>query len=501
MENYESSNQEKKLQRLKKTNVKNPKSKATNKRRKLNSVKFRKKRKNEHYLDDEDDDDEDDEEDDEDDENEEEFKIDEDPGLIDEVEYLDKLKQNLQVAVLNPDFLIISSKDCGALERTAVHHVQMLLYGMKNSSERRGHTLPEFESAEDLYRFFISQCIGNKLVTITMSNGKKVEFGFLRGDFQMPIAFTNGLYCSASPERIDNSVGYTRSNLKLFPICFNGKIQLKSLKIVLENAMQARTHEEMLALITDILTSPKNLCEYATSYGAKIRQSISTMTKSTRKRQSKKRKISDSEYTFKSIMYKLAKQGFRCAVTFASLSLYGGKDADDTMLSVDRLNSAIDHYSPETTRIVCSFMNTGKTGGKLNNEEAAKLTSVPTHYVKFFVSEIQYEIMQDNLKADIVNAIAIVDDMFSNKYDENGFVNFVSSYLKMVEHFGKVVGKTTAMEYYPKEDENEKKQFASFVMNINNIPTSYRAQRIELRSKSVKIDEYFKAKHNASEYN
>jgi hypothetical protein len=500
MENYESSNQEKKLQRLKKTNVKNPKSKATNKRRKLNSVKFRKKRKNENYLDDKDD------EDDEDDENEEEFKIDEDPGLIDEVEYLEKLKQKLQVTVLNPDFkLIIPSKDCGALERTAVHHVQRLLYSMKLSSEIRGHSAPEFESFQDLYRFFISQCIGNKLVTVTMSNGKKVEFGFLRGDFPMPIAFTNGLYCSASPERKDNSVGYKRSNVKLFPICFNGKIQLKSLKLVMEKALQARTHEEMLALITDILTSPKSSNEYATSFGGKIRLCMNSMTKSTCVRQSKKRKIPDSEFTFKSFMEKLAIQGFRCDVTFAPVSFIGGVDAYDTMLSVDRLNSAIDHYSPDTTRIVCCFMNSGAIGGKLNNEEAAELTSVPTAYVQFIMDEPKYEIMRDNLKTDIVNATAIVDELFSNKYDENGFVDFVPHYLAMVEHYGKVVGDKTARKYYDSEDEAlaaaAKKKFASFVHGINFLPTSYRAQRKELRAKSFIIDEYFKAKHNASEYN
>jgi hypothetical protein len=177
--------------------------------------------------------------------------------------------------------------------------------------------------------------------------------------------------------------------MKLFPICFNGKIQLKSLKLVLEKALQARTKEEMRAFITDIFTSPKSHGEYAKSYGAKIRKNISDMKGSTNNRQSNKRKISDSEYTFKKMVEKLAAQGFRCAVTFAPLSLSGGKNADDTMLSVDRLNSAIDHYSPETTRIVCCFMNSHAIGGKRTNKEAAKLTSVQTHYVKFFVSEIK----------------------------------------------------------------------------------------------------------------
>jgi hypothetical protein len=374
---------------------------------------------------------------------------------------------------------------------------------MKTSSKMREHPPPEFESAKDLYQFFLSQCIGNKLVTVTMSNGKKVEFGFLRGDFALPIAFTNGLYCSASPERIDNSVGYTRSNVKLFPICFNGKIQLKSLKLVMEKALQARTKEEMLALITDILTSSKDHQQYATSYGAKIRQNIDNMEQHTYKRQSRKRKIPDSEYTFKIMVYKLAAQGFRCAVTFAQLSFIGGEDADDTMLSVDRLNSATGHYSPETTRIVCCFMNTGRTGGKLNNELASELTSVPREYVKFVMDELKFKIMQANLKIDIANATAIVDELFLNKYDENGFVknNFVQSYLAMVEKFGKVVGETNALEYYDSEDEAVKKKFANFVNKMNNTPRQYRAQRIELREKSVIIDEYFKAKKNASEFN
>jgi hypothetical protein len=421
-----------------------------------------------------------------------------------EEKYLENLKQKLQVFVLNPEFqLIIPSKDCGACKLTAIHHVQKLFSSMKGNSETRGHSLPEFESTEDLYQFFLSQCIGNKLVTITMSNNTKVEFGFLRGDFPLPIAFTNGLYCSASPERLDNSVGYTRSNVKLFPICFNGKIQLKSLKLVMEKALQARTKEEMRDFITDIFTSPKSHLEYATSYGAKIRQNISNMTGNTRGRQSRKRKISDSEYTFKNYTEKLAAQGFRCDVTLAPLSFIGGKDADDTMLSVDRLNSAIDHYSPETTRIVCCFMNSGKTGGKVNNEEAAKLTSVPTHYVKFFVSEIQYEIMQANLKVDVDNATEIVDELFLNKYDENGFLknDFVPSYLAMVLHYGKVVGETNARKYYPSKDEALKKKFVIFVKNINTSTTKYRAQRKELCAKSSQINEYFKAKSNASDFN
>jgi hypothetical protein len=421
-----------------------------------------------------------------------------------EEKYLENLKQKLQVFVLNPEFqLIIPSKDCGACEMTAIQHVQRLFRGMIGSSETRGHSFPEFESAEELYKFLLFKCIGNKLVTITMSNNTKVKFGFLRRDFPLPIAFTNGLYCSASPERLDNSVGYTRSNVKLFPVCFNGKIQLKSLKLVMEKALQARTQDEMRAIITDIFTSPKSNCEYASSAGGKIRQNISNMTGNTRERQSKKRKIPDSEYTFKNYTEKLAAQGFRCDVTLAPLSIIGGENADDTMLSVDRLNSAIDHYSPETTRIVCCFMNSGKTGGKVNNEEAAKLTSVTTHYVKFFVSEIQYEIMQVNLKADIVNATEIVDDLFLNTYDENGFLknDFVPSYLAMVLHYGKVVGAPNARKYYDSKDEALKKKFASFVKNINSHPRHYRAQRKELCAKSSQINEYFKAKSNASDFN
>ena len=230
------------------------------------------------------------------------FKQDDEP-FDDEAEYLEKLKQKLQGAVLNPEFkLIIPSKDCGALSRTARQHVRKMFRNMNGHSETRGHSLPEFESAEDLYRFFLSQCIDNKLVTVTMNNDTKVEFGFLRGDFPIPIAFSNGLDCSASPERIDNSLGYTRSNVKLFPICFNGRHQLKSLKLVLEKALQARTKEEMRAIITDIFTSPKDCLQYDTSSGAKIRKSISSMKGSTCKRQSKKRKISDNEYTFKSFV-------------------------------------------------------------------------------------------------------------------------------------------------------------------------------------------------------
>jgi hypothetical protein len=421
-----------------------------------------------------------------------------------EAEYLAKLTQKLQVTVLNPDFkLIIPSKDCGALERTARQHVRILWKHMTCSSERREHPPPEFESVQYLYQFLVSQCIGNKLVTITMNNGKKVEFAFLRGDFPMPIAFTNGLYCSASPERIDNRVGYTRSNVKLFPICFNGKIQLKSLKLVLEKALQARTKEEIRAIITDILTSPKATKKYATSYGGKIRSSINNMKGNTCVRQSKKRKIPDSEYTFKSFMDKLAAQGLRCDVTLAPLSFIGGEDAADTMLSVDRLNSAIGHYSPDTTRIVCCFMNTAKIGGKLNNEFASELTSVPTAYLKFIVGETKYEIMQDNLKVDIANSMDIVDELFLNKYDEKGFLknNFVQSYLAMVVELGKVVGEINAAKYYPSEDEAEKKKFAIFVNHINNASTQYRPQRKDLRAKSVIIDNYFKSKHNASEFN
>jgi hypothetical protein len=123
--------------------------------------------------------------------------------------------------------------------------------------------------------------------------------------------------------------------------------------------------------------------------------------------------------------------------------------------------------------------------------------------VKFFVSEIQYEIIQDNLKIDIANAIEMVDDMFLNKYDENGFLknDFVPSYLDMVLHFGKVVGITNAKKYYPSKDEAKKKKFANFVNGINNNSKQYRAQRKALRAKSVIIDEYFKAKHNASDFN
>jgi hypothetical protein len=226
------------------------------------------------------------------------------------------------------------------------------------------------------------------------------------------------------------------------------------------------------------------------------------MTGKTRERQSKKRKISDNEFTFKSMVYKMAKQGFRCAVTFASLSFLGGKDADDTMMSVDRLNSAIGHYSPDTTRIVCAFMNTGKIGGKLNNELESELTSVPINYVKFIVDEIKYEIMQDNLKIDIANATDIVDEFFLNKYDENGFLktDFVPYYLAMVLELGKVVGQTNAWKYYVSEDEDTKKKFANFVSMINNVPRKFRKQRKELREKSVIIDEYFNAKPNASEF-
>jgi hypothetical protein len=418
-----------------------------------------------------------------------------------EEEQLSILTQKLQVFVLNPDFkLIIPSKDSGACKITTIQHVNKLFSHMKESSKRREHSLPEFDSAEDLYQFFLLQCIGNKLVTITMNNDTKVEFGFLRGDFQMPIAFTNGLYCSATPERTDNSVGYTRSNLKLFPICFNGGKQLKSLKLVMEKALQARTKKEMLALITDIFTSMKSSYEYATSAGGKMRRLIQGMQEHTRERQSKKRKISDSEFTFKIMVYKLAAQGFRCYVTFAQLSFYGGEDADDTMLSVDRLNSAIDHYSPDTTRIVCSFLNSSALGGKVNNELAAKLTSVPRAYVQFIMDETKYQIMQDNLKADTVNATEIVEELFLNTYDENGFVNFVPSFLAMVLHFGKVVGRDRAKKYYPKEDEAAKKKFAMFVNNINSQPRQFRAQRKELREKSVIIDEYFNAKPNASDF-
>jgi hypothetical protein len=201
-------------------------------------------------------------------------------------------------------------------------------------------------------------------------------------------------------------------------------------------------------------------------------------------------------------MEKIAAQGFRCAVTFAQLSFIGGVDSDDTMLSVDRLNSAIDHYSPETTRIVCSFMNSSNIGGKLNNELASELKSVPSAYVQFIMAETKYEIMQDNLKVDIANATDIVDDMFLNKYDENGYLknNFVQTYLAMVEHFGKVVGETTARKYYAKEDEAANKKFANFVHVLNTRPTTYLAKRKELRAKSVIIDNYFKSKHNASEF-
>jgi hypothetical protein len=109
--------------------------------------------------------------------------------------------------------------------------------------------------------------------------------------------------------------------------------------------------------------------------------------------------------------------------------------------------------------------------------------------------------MQANLKADIVNATEIVDDLFLNKYDENGFVNFVPSYLAMVLHYGKVVGPTNAKKYYDSKDEALKKKFASFVNCVNSSPMQHRAQRKELRAKSSQINEYFKAKSNASDFN
>jgi hypothetical protein len=111
--------------------------------------------------------------------------------------------------------------------------------------------------------------------------------------------------------------------------------------------------------------------------------------------------------------------------------------------------------------------------------------------------------MQVNLKADIVNATEIVDDLFLNTYDENGFLknDFVPSYLAMVLHYGKVVGPRNARKYYDSKDEAKKKKFAQFVKHINSSPMQYRAQRKELCAKSSKINKYFKAKHNASDFN
>jgi hypothetical protein len=407
-------------------------------------------------------------------------------------------RRNLQHDVLTPEFGVIITSESTA-NKSAIRHVAKLLRSMKSNSIERGHDAPEFVSTPDLLAFLISLCADQQLFEITMNNGTIVQFGFILIEeiYPVPVAFTNGLFCSASPERIDNSKGYTRENMKLFPLCMNGKQQFTTIGAMVNSALTPSMNaEEMKLFIMKIINSDKVHDLYAKSEGAKLRRVLNNMQGHTKKRKQigsgdRGEMNSHVEFNFKTLLEFFVSHGFRCAITFARLEMLGNKGA--LMMSVDRLNSAIDNYSPSTCRPVCAALNSGQIGGKLNDKEAAKCTSMTTAYFKFIVGTDIYDRIQENRNQEIENFTKVSVPILE-QYDEKGYIDLVPSYLELVLKHNKVVGATKAATFYDSKDLAEKKRFGKFVKNCNGNPSHYKRQRTLLRSKSHVIDTYFARK-------
>jgi hypothetical protein len=413
-------------------------------------------------------------------------------------EVCNRLRRKLQLEVKTPEFGVMITSESTA-NKSAIQHVSRLLIDMKQSSIKRGHDAPEFVLPPDFLEFLISLCADQQLFEITMNNGTIVKFGFVLIEeiYPVPVAFSNGLFCSASPERIDNSKGYTRENIKLFPLCMNGTQQFTTIGAMVNSALTPSMNaEEMKLFIMKIINSDKHNTLYTKSEGAKLRCVLHHMKEST-----KNRKQSDSgdraemkehvEFNFKTLLEFFVSHGFRCAITFARLEMLGNKGA--LMISVDRLNSAVDNYSPSTCRPVCSAFNSGKIGGKLNDKEAAKCTSMSSAYWKFIVGTDIHDRIQQNYNQEIENFTKVSVPILE-QYDERGYIDLVPSYLELVLKHNKVVGPTKAATFYDSKDLEEKKRFGQFVKHFNGSTNAYKRQRTELRSKCPLIDAYFARK-------
>jgi hypothetical protein len=182
---------------------------------------------------------------------------------------------------------------------------------------------------------------------------KKTDDGFF-----LPVAFTNGLFFSLSIERINEDIGYLNSNWKMFPLCFNGGVQFSSVSALLAKGFQPRTRQDIADLLEDIFTSDKSSLKYATSTGGKLRALLRDAVQHTKKRQETNAEMQDADYNFKELVHECCKQGFRCDNVGAFLSLLGGFNATERMISIDRKNSVTDNYTALLTHLLCACFST-----------------------------------------------------------------------------------------------------------------------------------------------
>jgi hypothetical protein len=151
-----------------------------------------------------------------------------------------------------------------------------------------------------------------------------------------------------------DDIGYVNSNWKMFPLCFNGKVQFSSVSTLLAKGLETRTPQDIADLLEDIFTSDKDNMKYATSTGGKLRALLNTTVGSTKKRQETNDEMQDADYNFKELVHECCKQGFRCDIIGAILSLLGGFNATARMISIDRKNSVTDNYTALLTHLVCA---------------------------------------------------------------------------------------------------------------------------------------------------
>jgi hypothetical protein len=398
------------------------------------------------------------------------------------------------------------------MTRTPEEHCRVLFNVMKFNSTRRGHDKPECETHQDFYKECINRCVGKKLVTITLKDGTttfKVGFNKTSDGFFLPVAFTNGLFFSLSPERIDEhgKQGYRNNNWIMFPICFNGGIQFSSVSALLAKALKKRTRQDVADLLDKIFTSDKRNGKYATSTGAKLRSLLTDAVQHTKKRQENNHHtdMKDVYFVFKQLVVKLCKQGFRCICTGAILILLGAGDNNATMISLDRNNSVTDHYTPLLTRLVCACFNTCMEGGESGNALGATLTKMNCAYWKFIVGDDNWAKIEPNVATDAKNAMDLFETKYNDKYDDKGYVNHVTPYFAMVADNGnKVCSWRKAGRFFDKDkigerkcfvayDDTHNKNFKSFVDGINSQEKQYKRQRKELCSQSPTVKAYFVA--------
>jgi hypothetical protein len=145
-------------------------------------------------------------------------------------------------------------------------------------------------------------------------------------------------------------------------------------------------------------------------------------------------------------------------------------------------------------------------GGENGNALGATLTSMTPACWKFIVGDDNWGKIQTNIETDAKNALELFETKYKDQYDDEGYVNYVPTYLAMVKdnnnkvcgadkskHFFDKDNKIGERKYFVSYDGTHKKKFRSFVMNINGMPTAYKRQRKELCAQSSVVKAYFVA--------